>query len=389
MFAPARSDRPRRHPAPAAVPVRLALAFAALAALVLAAVPAAPAAAQGLGGPGAVFTATNDAEANAVVVFRRGAGGALSELGSVPTGGAGTGAGLGNQGAVTLDASGRHLFVVNAGSDTVSVFAVGGGGLELLDVEPSGGSLPISVTVDGDLVYVLNAGGDGNVAGLVLAADGTLSPLPGSRRPLSGAATDPAQVSFTPDGRFLVVTEKGTNTLVTYAVGGGGLPGDPVVTPSEGTTPFGFSFGKRSRLLVSEAAGGAEGASTVSSYEVLADGTLAPITSALPTTESAACWLVTTGNGRHAYVTNTASNTVTGLAVGRDGSLALLDADGVTAPAGAAPIDAAVSRNGRFLYVLNGADATIGAYRIRPDGGLSPLGTAGGLPAGVNGLAAL
>lgn len=344
--------------------------------------------AQGHAATGAVYTATNDTVANAVVVFRRDAGGGLSHLGTVLTGGTGSGGGLGNQGALALDRSGKHLLVVNAGSDSVSVLAAGPRGLELLDVEASGGAQPISVTVRGNLVYVLNAGGDGNVSGLQLANDGTLSPLVGSTRPLSGNAAGPAQIAFTPRGRFLVVTEKATNSILTYPMIGGGLAGNPVVNPAAGMTPFGFSFGHRSRLLVSEASGGAAGQSTVSSYEVLADGSLQPITSALAITQSAACWLVATRNGRHAYVTNTGSDTITGLAIGKDGSLHLLQANGVTANAGNAPIDAALSRNGRYLYVLNEADDSISSYRVQADGSLVHLDTIGGLPSSVNGLAA-
>jgi 6-phosphogluconolactonase (cycloisomerase 2 family) len=349
---------------------------------------AAPSSAQGLAA-GAVFTATNDAQANAVVAFHRDATGRLASQDIYRTGGRGSGGGLGNQGGLALNRSGRLLLAVNAGSDSVSVFRVGPRGLDLLDVARSAGPQPISVTIHGDLVYVLDAGGDGNIAGLQVAKDGTLSPLAGSLRPLSGVGTAPAQIAFSPDGRFLVVSEKATNTIVTYSVGSDGLPGDPVVTRSAGMTPFGFSFDNRSHLLVSEASGGAAGLSTVSSYDLLGDGSLVTITSALATTQSAACWLVTTPNGHYAYVTNTASNTVTGLDIARDGTVELLHPGGVSATSGVGPIDAAVSRNGRFLYVLNGADDTIDAYAIQADGSLSALSTTGGLPASVNGLAAL
>lgn len=249
--------------------------------------------------------------------------------------------------------------------------------------------MPISVTTHGDLVYVLNAGGDGNIAGFRLATDGTLSPLAGSIHPLSDSDADPAQIAFSPDGQFLVVTEKANNTIVTYQVGDDGLPSGPIVTTSEGVTPFGFSFGHRNRLFVSEAFGGGVDASAVSSYELLADGTLAPITSSLPTTETAACWLVVTGNGRYAYTTNTGSASVSGVRIARDGSLSLLDADGDTGQAGNGPIDAALSRNSRFLYVLNGGDDTLSVFGVAANGSLMPLPGVGGLPAGTNGLAAL
>lgn len=365
-----------------------AIGLAVACTLATLAVAASPAHAQGLAASGAVFTMTNASEGNAVLAFRRSARGALTFLDAYDTGGSGTGAGLGNQGGLILDQSGSHLFAVNAGSDSLSVFSVGPKGLELLDVEASGGILPISLTTYGDLLYALNAGGDGNIAGFRIAPDGTLSPLDGSIRPLSGSGTGPAQIGFSPDGRVLVVTEKGTNSLVTYAVDDDGLPGAPLVTASEGDTPFGFSFGHRGRLFVSEAFGGAFEASAVSSYDVATDGSLTPITSSLPTTQSAACWLVVTGNGRNGYVTNTGSDSVTGLALARNGTVSLVDDDGFTAGAGDGPIDAAVSRNGRYLYVLNGGDGTLSAYRVGADGGLADLPGVGGLPEGTNGLAA-
>ena len=366
------------------------IAVAATSALTLLALSgvAPPAEARGLEASGAVFTMTNEDTGNAVVAFRRSARGRLSYLGTFDTGGLGSGGGLGNQGGLVLDRDGHHLLVVNAGSDSLSVFRVRPRGLKLVDTVASGGTRPISVTTHGDLVYVLNAGGLGNISGFELGTDGSLSPLAGSTRPLSGPGTAPAQVGFSRNGRALVVTEKATNTIVSYVLGSDGLPSGPIVTASEGATPFGFSFGHRNRLFVSEAVGGAFEASTVSSYDLLANGSLTPITSALATTETAACWLVVTGNGRFAYVTNTGSDSVSGIHIARSGVLSLLDADGATGQAGDAPIDAALSRNSRFLYVLNAADDSLSAFAVHADGSLASLNGIGGLPASVNGLAA-
>lgn len=356
--------------------------------LVLLAVASTSSAAPAQGAFHAVYTASNDTNANEVIAYDRSPSGSLDLRGTYATGGLGTGGGLGNQGGIALDRAGQHLLVVNAGDDTVSIFDVRPRGLVLMDVEPSGGSQPISVTVSHGRVFVLNAGGDGNIAAMAIESDGTLTLLPGGSTGLSSPAPGPAQIAFSPDGRQLLVTEKATNNLVTYRVDPTGRPTDQVVTASEGTTPFGFSFSHRSRVMVSEAAGGMPRLSTVSSYDLRADGTLVPLTSALPTTQTAACWLVTTPSGRFAYTTNTGSDSVTGLTIGGGGSLGLLDTDGYTAAAGDAPIDAAFSHDGRFLYVLNGADDSLGAYRVRSDGSLQSIGSLTGLPAGVNGLAA-
>jgi 6-phosphogluconolactonase (cycloisomerase 2 family) len=335
---------------------------------------------------------TNDPSGNALIVFHRTAHGRLVPGGTYPTEGLGSGDGLGNQGALALGAGDRWLFVVNAGSDDVSVFRVEPGGLTLVDREPSGGQRPVSVTVDRDLLYVLNAGGaeggSDTITALVVGPDGTLTPLAGSARFLSGVNTAPAQIGFSPDGRFLAVTEKGTNLIDTWRVGHDGLAADLVSSPSEGATPFGFAFGKRGQLFVSEAAGGAPDASSMSSYVLEEDGTLRVVAPAVPTTETAACWVVVTNDGRYAYTTNTGSGTVSGYRIAFDGTITLLDASGVTGDTGpgSGPIDMALSNNSRFLYTLNGGDHTIGAFRVHADGSLSPLPGAGGIPAGANGL---
>ena len=64
-------------------------------------------------------------------------------------------------------------------------------------------------------------------------------------RSLSGSGVGPAQIAFTPDGSSLLVTEKNTNALVTFAIGRDGLPADMRVQASVGATPFGFAFGRR------------------------------------------------------------------------------------------------------------------------------------------------
>jgi len=337
----------------------------------------------------AVYTTSNATSGNRILAFHRAPNGTLTAAGSFATGGLGTGGGLGNQGGLTLSGNDRWLLAVNAGSNDLSLFATDDDGLRLVDKAPSGGTQPVSVSIHRDLVYVLNAGSD-NVSGFRLRPHGKLTPLVGSTRPLSGSGTGPAQVQFRPDGRVLVVTEKATNLIVAYAVDEDGLLGPPQVQASQGATPFGFAFGNRRQLFVSEAFGGAPDASAVSSYRVNADGTLHLVSPSVPTHQTAACWVVVTENGRFAYTSNTGSGSISGYEIDDDGALTLLNADGRTADtgAGSAPTDLALSENGRFLFVLNSGTHNIGAFRIRANGQLHPVAATGGLPAGANGLAA-
>ena len=356
--------------------IALAFALAAFAAL-------ASGAMASFGGD--VYTLTNKPAGNAVKAFDRAGDGSLAPAGEFATGGDGTGGGLGNQSAVVLD--GRHLFAVNPGSDSISAFEVKRDGLDLLDTDASGGDQPISLTVHRGLLYALNAGGNANISGFTVSKSGHLSPLARSTRPLSTAAPGPAQVSFDPSGELLVVTEKDTNLIDTYEVGRSGRPGVIESQASAGATPFGFAFDRRGHLIVSEAFGGAPDQSAVSSYDVV-DGLIEPITASAGTTETAACWIVVTHDGRFAYTSNTGSGSISGYRIGRDGALSLLDADGVTGATGPGPIDMALTRGGRFLYSLNSGDGTISGFRVRFDGSLAPIGGASGLPDGANGLAA-
>jgi 6-phosphogluconolactonase (cycloisomerase 2 family) len=288
-----------------------------------------------------------------------------------------------------LSDDGRILLAVDAGSDTITSFRVSkGGALAWADQAPSGGDRPISVTTNGRLVYTVNAGGDGNIAGFRIDRRGHLDPIAGSSRPLSTTASGPAEIAFTPRGDALVVTEKATNRVVGYDVGHDGTTTGPNVSAAAGVTPFGFAFDRAGHAIVSEASGGAPGASTVSSYGVSKTADVGVIDGPNATGQGSACWATTTPDGRYAYIANTGSATVTGFSIRHDGSIDMLDASGVTGSTGAAPSDLHTSANGAYLYVLNGGADSLSAFRVAKDGSLTALPGVGGLPAPGVGLAA-
>jgi 6-phosphogluconolactonase len=345
---------------------------------------------------GAVYTMTNSTSGNSILVFDRAPGGRLLEAGIYATGGTGTGAGLGNQGGVVLTKDDRWLLVVNAGSSDISIFTVEAGGLRLADVARTVGTMPVSITVDRNLLYVLTAGGSvgaaDSIEGFVIGPHGSLSQLPGSSRPLSAGTTGPAQIEFSPDGRLLVVTEKATNNVVVYTVGGDGYVSGMNVYPSIGDIPFGFAFGRRGQLFVSEAFPTVTDGSALSSYVVSRDGALTAVSPSVGTNQSAACWVVVTKGGRFAYTTNAGSGSVSGYKINFDGAVTLLTPSGrtgVTGP-GSAPIDMTLSNDGRYLYTLNSGNGTISAFKVDGKGGLGTVDMTAvtGLPPTANGLAA-
>lgn len=340
------------------------------------------------GGPGAVYVASNDASGNAILVFDRSADGTLTPAGTVPTGGIGTSSGLGNQLAIAVTPDHRRLFVVNAGSDDITAFDLTSGTLQRIGAPvPSGGDQPISLTVRNDLLYVLNAGSGGGISGFRIAPDGSLAPIPGSSQPLSGPATGPAQIQFTPSGNVLVVTEKATSTITTYVVGGDGRARNSQTVASAGQTPFGFGFNARGDLVVSEATGTGSGTATASSYRVGNDGVLTLVSGVVETTQMAACWIAFSQDGSHAYTTNTGSGTVSELLIGAGASLTLKNPVAAVTGPGSLPQDADFTPGGRFLYVRN-AGGSVSGFRVELDGDLTPVGEFGPIPTFASGIVA-
>src|ERR671928_1110249 len=187
---------------------------------------------------GAVYVQTN-ATPNEVIAFRRAGDGSLDRIGSVATGGDGDDSPhLTSQGSVTLTRDGRHLLVTNAASDDLSVFSVADdGSIELRDRVDTGAA-PKSVAEHDGLVVVLNTGQPG-VASFRLDAEG-VEPVEGGDQALEASDADPAQVGFSPDGSIVVITERGTDSIVTYEVAAEGTFGASRAIASEGPTPYGF-----------------------------------------------------------------------------------------------------------------------------------------------------
>jgi 6-phosphogluconolactonase len=347
--------------------------------------------------PGVVYTMDNAAGANHVLIFRQDNQGTLKAAGSVATGGIGTGANLGlpDQNSVVLSHDGKWLFVCNAGSDEISVFSTEQGGLQLVDKVSSGGQMPLSLALHHNVLYVVNAGGlvggKDNITGFFFVG-GRLLPLPESTRSLSADDTGPAEVAFTRDGNNLIVTERLTNLIDTFNVGDDGqiIGNQPQTFNSSGIDPFGFAVSRNNQVFVSEADPGVNDGSSASAYTISDRGDLNVISASVSTRQSAACWLTLTPDDRFVYTANAGSGTLSGFRVGLNGSLNLLEANGIAATIGSGshPVDLAPSQDGQFLFSLANGNGTLGAFQIAEDGSLKLIGFANGIPTTAAGLAA-
>jgi 6-phosphogluconolactonase (cycloisomerase 2 family) len=346
---------------------------------------------------GAVFVMNNSASRNEVISFTRAADGSLQQAGTFATGGRGTGGvtdPLESQGSLTLSQDHSLLFAVNGGSSEISVFQVHGSHLALIDKKLTGGAEPNAVAQHGGLVYVLNVGGSSNVIGFNVTANGQLSQIPNSTRFLTTNNSEGASLAFSPNGQFLAVTERATNKIDVFQVQADGTLSPIVVNTDSQPGAFSVSFAPNGAALVSETgpAGGSD-ASTISSYLILPNGTLSPISAGVATLGNANCWNVVTPNGRWVYVSNAASSTISGFhIIGTDGSLTPIGATVLgTNPTGAGNLDIAVTADSLFLYSLNSGNGTIGVFEIQQDGGtLVPVSEDPVISAkaGFNGIAA-
>ena len=348
---------------------------------------------------GHVYVNDNTTGTNTIGAFDRHADGSLTPAPGSPfaAGGAGTGSGLASQGALQSSADGRFLIAVDAGSNQVSVLRIRpGGSLRLVShgVVSSGGLLPDSIAVSGDLVYVANSGAGGsNYTGFRLRPNGRLDPVPGSTVSLPANAA-PGDVLFNGTGTKLAGTEVGTSLIDSFTVGSDGrltaAPGSPF--KAQGAGPFGseFSPANPDQLFVSNAHNGnptppsTTPTGTVSAFTDASDGTLSSITgSPFPDDQTAPCWVEITHDGQFLFTVNTGSGTISSYRIAADGTLTLLGSTPVSNQSGVGAVDARLSPDGSFLYVDESAAGAVGAFAVS-GGNLTELTTSPfSLPAGA------
>jgi len=350
------------------------LVFAMVAAAIAAAIPAQAAGGSDDSSGRAIFVQTNDPSANSIAAYHRNADGSLTFAGSYATGGQGgreTGAGsdpLASQGSLRLIHEAGLLLAVNAGSNTISVFHVSGDRLELTQVLSSGGPFPTAFAVHDNLVYVLDAGGQGFVSGYRIAGD-RLHPIEGSTRTLLLAnatvpffLSSPAEAGFTPDGEHLIVTTKTHNTVDVFAAGPDGRLSVTPVKNAASPVPFAFVFDHAGRMILNFA-----GSSSLETFTVNSDNTITPVSAPVSDTQAALCW-VTSARG-YEYTSNTGSGSVSQFRINADGTVVLVTA---VAASGIEGVTDSVAI-GQFLYVQSGLLSTVHVFNIGAGGSLTPV----------------
>jgi len=332
-----------------------------------------------------LYTISNGAAGNTVAVIKQTDDGGLRVVGRYATGGVGSGVGiavpadpLGTQFAVILSDDRRWLIVPNAASNTISVFRVLGDALVLASVTPAGADYPAGFALrNNNRLYVLDSAGRTRITQFVLLPNGRLLPQPdrsvdfptvsASVGTQPNVLDSPGQIQFSPDGRWLVATDKnfvaGRGGIAVYPVDHEGRLGTPTLTTLDEPAPFGFTFDAQGRLLVTLPVTGSLGR-----YAIGSSGALTQV-SLISSQQMTPCWI--DGRAPYYYSTNTFSDSISAYAAAADGSLRLLNADGVAVAlgTGAQPTEVHVSRDGRRLFVVASGSGKLEMFSIEPKTG--------------------
>jgi len=341
------------------------------------------------GGLSAVFTMTNAADGNEVVIYARNTRtGRLSNPRAFSTGSVGGDATLevppdNPLGSTdSLIVADNCVLACNAGSNSISSFEiiVKNGrieGLKRTGVVGSGGDLPVSIAYSNNadrIVYALNAGGPGSISGFILSETCVLDPVTNSIVTLNQGSMEggppffvssPGQIGFTPDSDEVIVTIKGINGNPTRPGGGTimrcdvdgstGLISYPrfFETGLDGIVPSGFDFDGDDNLIVAIAFGqslpGTSNTGGVNVYNFVEDSAVN-----FSLNDSALVGQTATFRVRYSndcvVTTNSGSHSISSLRI-EDGSINLIDGQEVSGVNN--PVDMSFSPDGQYLYALS------------------------------------
>ena len=338
-------------------------------------------------GQGTFVYTNNDDQAppnsNSVSALSVGADGALSPIVGSPfaTGGTGLGGGIFAANRITTAIVKDFLYVANGGSNNVSAFSINPATGVLTPVAGSpfatGGStdgwgFSLATTPDGSFLIAAN-GGSVNLTVFSIAANGALSPVPGSPFP-AGPGGTLVGIKVTPDGKFLAVARQQVNTVSMFSISGlGGLtpvPGSPFPAGGTGAAAGVDCKCSSNQLFIGQFA---LFNTSVSVQNIALNGALSPVSGSPFTGPGSNSEVVVLNpDDSKLFVSNQNSNTVVAFSVDATGALTLVPGSPFPAPAPVNPSGMATNQAGTFLYVAERFNE-INGFSIAPSGALTSV----------------
>lgn len=291
-----------------------------------------------------------------------------------------------NPSFVALTPNRKFLYAaIEGGSGMVAAYRVEADGrLTLLNQQPSGGNGTCHVSVDGSGKFVFVADyGSGGIACFAVNPDGSLGKRTGFAR-FEGSGPNPARqtaphahaVYASPDGRFVYACDLGTDRIWIFhfdPATGALEPSDPAfATVPGGAGPRHLAFGKDAAFVY---VANELGRSVTAFRRDAATGALENIgtvslgATGVPATVSE---IAMHPSGKWLYVASRSDNVIAVFAIGSDGKLSLVQ----SAPAEVKiPRNFAIAPSGRWLVAAGQDDNRLAVLPIDPQTGR--LGSAG------------
>ncbi|KAJ7123178.1 hypothetical protein C8R44DRAFT_831546 [Mycena epipterygia] len=275
---------------------------------------------------GAAYFITNEPSGNYLVSATIGSDAKLALYEAVYT--EGTGAhglpapfgldALFSQGAVRVSPARKFVATVNAGSNTVSVFAMDPFNPASLSIigkpVPSGGEFPVSVAINkaGNRVCVVNGGKINGVSCYSFDARKGLTPLKNTIRslklnqttPATGPANTAGQIIFSADEKQLIVAVK-AGFLAMWDINADGSLSSDFRSTAGGTSPFSLLYVPGRNAIIS--------ADPATGYDIFnLDSKLknATVTKTIAN-QGASCWNVYSKESGNFYIIDVARSTFT------------------------------------------------------------------------------
>ena len=358
---------------------------------ILSAGPAAVPRAQG-SGDWIVFVGTyTRAPSKGIYAYRLRPGGELTPMGT-----AGLAAGTDSPSFLAVHPNQRFLYAVNEvskyeGRDagSVSAFAIdrATGVLTLLNRVSSRGGGPCHVSLDatGKWLFVANYGG-GSVAAFSVQDDGRLGEASAFFQHAGSSVNKDRQsgphghaVTVSPDNRFVLAADLGLDKVLTYRIDprAGLVAADPpfsTIAPGSGPRHLAFRPDGKFAYVLSEML-----SKVVAMRYDAARGTLTEIQtlSTLPegfTGDNSGAEIAVHPNGRFLYSSNRGHDSIATFRIDdAKGTLTALDR---VPTQGKTPRNFAIDPSGRFLLAANQNSGTVVPFRVDPaTGALTPAGT--------------
>lgn len=337
--------------------------------------------------PNFVYTNNDIDGPNTVSGFSVSADGQLTDIFGSPflTGGIGFGGFLFASNRITMHTDGNFVYASNAVSNDVSVFKINKqtGVLTLVEGSPfaidgtSDGAIALGVTPDGRFLMAANFGSN-NITVFRIAKNGRLTQIKGS--PFT-TNSGPDGIRVSPNGKFLAVAEPNANQIEMFKINRrNGSITSLGVTPGQISVPGGGLAGvdidSSNRLLyggVANAVGTIVDGYLISRHGELSAIPGAPFEVGLGTQNSNVVLIgYLCGREKILFVSNQYSKTVTVFKVARNGRLTLVPGAPFAMNAGFRPSGMAARWDGKLLYVANLSNA-ISVFRVKKSGSLKEV----------------